>query len=79
MWLDEAKGEFILTEDDQMRCEDYAIDEDGNVYEYDYMEDALVKINAEAFNAEGFTLKFDENSQMCTEELIFASEGSAGI
>ena len=55
------------------------IDEDGNVYEYDYMEDALIKINAEAFNAEGFTLKFDENSQMCTEELIFASEGSVGI
>ena len=79
MWLDEAKGEFILTEDDQMRCEDYAIDEDGNVYEYDYTEDALIKINAEAFNAEGFALKFDENSQLCTEELIFASEGGVGI
>lgn len=70
MWLDDAKGEFIVTSDGDMLSGEYAIDADRNVYEYDYELDALVKVPALAYNSEAMLLNYDADSQLCVNELI---------
>lgn len=70
MWLDDAKGEFIVTSDGDMLSGEYAIDADKNVYEYDYELDALVKVPALAYNSEAMLLNYDADSQLCVNELI---------
>lgn len=70
MWLDEALGEYVITDDGELIQGDLAIDMYGTVYEYDYETDALSVIGGVACNAEGMPLEFDEKSQLCVNELV---------
>lgn len=70
MWLDEALGEYVITDDGELIQGDLAIDMYGTVYEYDYEADALSVIGGVACNAEGMPLEFDEKSQLCVNELV---------
>lgn len=72
MWLDSDFG--YLTGVDVYDSEEmFALDEDNNVYEYDYELDALRKISgACAYSNTGTILRFDPKSQTTINELVYA-------
>ena len=72
MWLDERKGEFATTEKgDQVLYGEFAIDKYGSVYEYDYDEEAFtLRKSYRAYNSNFMSLKYDEESDYISKELI---------
>ena len=72
MWLDDAKGEYVVDEKGQFAYSgEYAIDSYNYVYVYNYDEDAFVACyQYKAYNCEGMALKFNPNAEYVTKELV---------
>lgn len=70
MWLDEATGEFALTENNSLINSDVAIDEDNKVYYYSEIYGAIkLWSGARAFDGNANALKFNSESDMVSTEL----------
>lgn len=74
MWLDDSKGEYVKNEFTNCMMEgEYALDSAGCLYEYDYNLDCFEEVyaaNFQAYNSEGFPLKYNSKSNMISEELV---------
>jgi hypothetical protein len=79
MWLDEAEGEYIMTEDGQLSCGDYAIDNKMRVYTYSEKYSAMVHVPyATAFNASGGILMYDSKSPNVFFESVYEAKSKEG-
>ena len=72
MWLDEAAGEFVITDNNEYEDgDDYAIDYEGKVYSYSYETDTLVlRKGYRAYNGKGYALQYDWKSPRALIELV---------
>ena len=71
MWLDESKGEFVITPTNQWLEGDYGIDFSGNVFVYNQTYGCLVKCpNYNAYNSNGTPLRYNKKSKLITKECI---------
>ena len=72
MWLSEADGEVVLdTKGSICWNGDFAIDESGHVYEYDYELDAMIYCkDFRAYGSDYRAVKFDPDSDRTIVELI---------
>lgn len=70
-WLDDAKGEFVLDDENKFGDGQYAIDKYGNVYELDYDEFIFYhRKHYRAYDGNGFAMTFDETSRNTTTEVV---------
>ena len=74
MWLDDGRGEYVKNVFTGLVADgEYAIDADGNLYEYDFEDDCLSMVygrNYQALSSENFPLKFNRESHMVSKELV---------
>lgn len=79
MWLDEAEGEYVVTDSGQWCCGDYAIDCKNRVYVYSDKYNAMVHVPyATAFNASGGALKYDHSSKNVFFEAVYEAKSKEG-
>lgn len=71
MWIDEMNDEIVVNNKLEPISGEFAIDESGRVYEYNSDADVLtMRTGYRAYNSEFATLKFNEESEMTTLEIV---------
>lgn len=79
MWLDAAKGDFVVDPSNTwIDGDDYAVDDNDVVYLYDADYDCFIPmIGYRAYTAQGGNLHFDERSGLVSSELVYLGDTDA--